>query len=445
MKYTFTGMMESQTAMFVIPLFTFKTKFMKKNRYFLLLLIVTSTAYICGCKKSDSTSNPVAISNLDTSLLNNLQFWLADQKDHVGKNGKPMVDSLMSNAKWDQGEQRIISAVQSMVYIPVSNQTLGLAFFYNTQKRTVDSCFLVDVNSDKSNYSFKKMDVIQARYLQPDSKTNHGFTGQITDFTLDNKFKSEIKYNNGIVASQKTLRSKGAAKVGNITTLLTCIAWYWVTTYGDGTEYWQYMYTQCNDCDEQPFSIGITTAKTYIRKGNCVGGGGTGPVTSDNVCNYTSDEAKEIVKTVFIEASSGTIINTSNGPETMDKETFRIKEPRLIFIDALRINYYVSNVTQYYEAIFGGVRFRNDPTDLTWKWEELKFQGLSSRAASTPPCFEVVLNSAASPIVFSDDLTSADVIVFAEADIRLNCTPSGSWHQNKISKTSTFKILARNN
>ncbi len=418
---------------------------MKKNHFFLLLLIVASTTCMFGCKKTETATDPVAITNLDTSLINSLQLWLADQKDHVGKNGKPMVDTLMSNSKWDQGEQRYISQVQSLVYIPVGNQTLGLAFFYNTQKRQVDSCFMVDVNSEKSNYSYKKMDVIQSRYLQPDSKTNHGFTGQITDFTLDNKFKSELKYNNGLLAYNKTLRSKGATKRGNITTLQTCIAWYWVTTYGDGTELWQYMYTQCNDCEEQPFSIGITTAKTYIRKGNCVGGTGTGPLTTDSECNYTPEEAKEVVKSVFFEASSGTINNISNGPETMDNETLKIKEPRLIFIDALRINYYVSNVTQYYEAIFGGVRFRNSPSDLTWKWEELKFNSLSSRAASTPPCFEVVLNSASSPVVFSDDLTSATVAFFAEADIRLNCTPSGSWHQNKISKSSFFKILARSN
>lgn len=417
---------------------------MKKNLD-LLLLIIALTIFMYGCKKTDSATDPVAISNLDTTLVNNLQLWLSDQKDHVGKNGKPMIDSIMANSKWDQGEQNYISSVQSMVYIPVSNQSLGLAFFYNTQKRMVDSCFLVDISSGKSNYSYKKTDVIQARYLQPDAKTNRGFTGQITDFTLDNKFKSEVKYNNGIVASQKTLRSKSATKRGNITTLQTCIAWYWVTTYGDGTEYWQYMYTQCSDCEEQPFSIGITTAKTYIRKGNCVSGGGPGPVEQDNQCNLTSEEAKNAVKAITLEASTGDINNTSDGSATIEAVTGKIREPRLVFIDALRINYTISNVTQYYEAVFGGIRFRKDSTDQTWKWEELKYESLSSRAASTPPCFEVVLNSASSPVVFSDDLTYATVAFFAEADIRLNCTPSGSWHQNKVSKNSNFKILARTN
>ncbi len=412
---------------------------MKKNLYFLLLLIVTSSAYMYGCKKSDSTSNSVAISNLDSSLLNNLQFWLADQKDHVGQKGKPMIDSLMSNSKWDQGEQRFISAVQSMVYIPVSNQTLGLAFFYNTQNRTVDSCFLVDVNPNKSNVSYKNMDLIQARYLQPDSKTNNGFTGEITDFTLDNKFKSELKYTNGVLAYNKTLRSKGAAKRGNITTLQTCIAWYWVTSYGDGTELWQYMYTQCNDCDEQPFSIGIATAKTYIRKGNCVGGGGTGPVTTESECNITKDEGIEILNTAIIESSNGSSRVFPTGGQSVDLNTGLIREPVMLYVEGLRVGFYLFKYSSNYEAVYTGVRYKNSASDLTWKWEQVGYGGLSERGTNLPPCYNAVLSSISTPTVISDNQETAKAICAATAVLKINCA-QGEWVQ-KVYTNQMLHIL----
>jgi hypothetical protein len=412
---------------------------MKKNHYFLLLLIVASTTCLFGCKKTETATDPVAITNLDTSLINSLQLWLADQKDHVGKNGKPMVDTIMSNSKWDQGEQRYISQVQSLVYIPVGNQTLGLAFFYNTQKRQVDSCFMVDVNSEKSNYSYKKMDVIQSRYLQPDSKTNHGFTGQITDFTLDNKFKSELKYNNGLLAYNKTLRSKGATKRGNITTLQTCIAWYWVTTYGDGTELWQYMYTQCNDCEEQPFSIGITTAKTYIRKGNCVGGGGTGPVTTDSECNITKDEGIEILNTSVFESSNGSTRVFPISSQTVDATSGLIREPVMLYVEGVRVGFYLFKYSSNYEAIYTGVRYKNSASDLTWKWEQVGYGGLSERGSNLPPCYNVILSSVSTPTVISDNQEIAKAICAATAVLKINCT-LGEWVQ-KVYTNQMLHIL----
>jgi len=412
---------------------------MKRNLCFLLLLIIASTTCMFGCKKTETATDPVAITNLDTSLINSLQFWLTDQKDHVGKNGKPMIDSLMSNSKWDQGEQRFISAVQSMVYIPVSNQTLGLAFFYNTQKRTVDSCFLVDVNPNKSNDSYKKMDVIQERYFQPDSKSKNGFTGQITDFTLDNKFKSEFKYNNGIVSSKKVLRSKGATKRGNITTLLTCIAWYWVTTYGDGTEYWQYMYTQCNDCDEQPFSIGITTAKTYIRKGNCVGGGGTGPVTTDSECNITKDEGTEILNSALIESSNGSTRVFPVGGQSIDLNTGLIREPVMLYVEGLRVGFYLFKYSSNYEAVYTGVRYKNSASDLTWKWEQVGYGGLSERGTNLPPCYNAILSSISTPTVISDNQEAAKAICAVTAVLKINCT-QGEWVQ-KVYTNQMLHIL----
>jgi len=428
MEYTFTGTTDEPSKMFANPFYTIKTNFMKKNLYLLLLLIMASTIYMYGCKKTDSATDPVAITNLDTSLVNSLQLWLSEQKDHVGKNGKPMIDSIMSNTKWDQGEQNYISPFQSMIYIPVSNQSLGLTFFYNTQKRTVDSCFLVDVSSDKSNYSYKKMDVIQARYLQPDAITNHGFTGQITDFTLDNKFKSETKYNNGIVASTKTLRSKGAAKRGNITTLQTCIAWYWVTTYGDGTEYWQYMYTQCSDCEEQPFSIGITTAKTYIRKGNCVSGGGPGPVEPDDQCDISKDEAIDILNTSQFETSSNMSRTMPSGEKNFDSNSGKIREPVMLFVDGVRVGFYAFKYNSNYEAVYTGIRYKNDINDQYWKFEQVGYGGLSERGTNLPPCYTTYLSSISSPAVISNDETSAKAISAATAVLKINCT-QGEWVQ----------------
>jgi hypothetical protein len=417
---------------------------MKKNHYFLLLLIVASTTYMFGCKKTETATDPVAITNLDTSLINSLQLWLTDQKDHVGKNGKPMIDSLMSNSKWDQGEQSFISSVQSIVYIPVGNQTLGLAFFYNTQKRVVDSCFLVDVNSEKSNYSYKKMDVIQARYLQPDSKTNHGFTGQITDFTLDNKFKSELKYNNGLLAYNKTLRSKGATKRGNITTLQTCIAWYWVTTYGDGTELWQYMYTQCNDCEEQPYSIGITTAKTYIRKGNCVGGGATGPLTTDSECSYTKEEGLEILSTSSFEIGSGLEKNVINGFITNDPNSDIIRQPRLVKLEILKFVFSYLHATLSYDAIFTGIRFKNSTNvGEIWKWEQVQYDGIGTQDANPSLCLEVNVTAFPTPIVLNDNKDIGDIQIYAIGKAKLKCTDETPvWIEKSYSNFARLRVSA---
>ena len=414
---------------------------MKKHLYFLLLGFLFSTGYMFGCKKTESHSGQSTGINLDSTLVFYLQHYLAEQKDKMSKNGKTTIDSIISNSRWDVAEQLMISNTLSIIYVPVGEQTLGITYFYNRQKQSVDSCYLVDISTTMSNYFFKKMDVIQSRYRPNKTKLNATFTGLFRDFSIDNKFKSEIKYDKGSVVYTKDLRTKGLTQKGNIRTFETCIAWYWVTTYPNGSENWQYMYTQCDNCDEQPYSVAITTAKMYIRKADCLGGGGGVLPTPQNECNYTSEEAKEIVNAVTLIAGSGNIINIPNGPVITDITTGKIREPRLLFLEALKINYIFAS-PQYYDAIYGGIRFRNNALDYVWKWEELSYSGLSTRAGNSPPCFEVALSSASSPIVISEDKTSAAVLIYAEADLRLNCTPNGSWSQKKITKTTPLTIFA---
>lgn len=45
---------------------------------------------------------------------------------------------------------------------------------------------------------------------------------------------------------------------------LQCIDWFWVTTYADGTQDWEFLYTTCDGCDQ-----------TFI---DCGGGGGGGEI-----------------------------------------------------------------------------------------------------------------------------------------------------------------------
>lgn len=415
---------------------------MKKHLYFLLLGFLFSTGYMFGCKKTESHSGQSTGINLDSTLVFYLQHYLAEQKDKMSKNGKTTIDSIISNSRWDVAEQLMISNTLSIIYVPVGEQTLGITYFYNRQKQSVDSCYLVDISTTMSNYFFKKMDVIQSRYRPNKTKLNATFTGLFRDFSIDNKFKSEIKYDKGSVVYTKDLRTKGLTQKGNIRTFETCIAWYWVTTYPNGSENWQYMYTQCDNCDEQPYSVAITTAKMYIRKADCLGGGGGVLPTPQNECNYTSEEAKDLLNTMSVISGTGSIINMPNGAQTTDTITGIIREPRLIFLDALTVNYIVSNATQYYEAMFGGIRYRNNAADQIYKWEELNYVGLSSRYGTTPPCVEVELSSACSPIVISESKTSASVVMYAAVDIKLNCLPSGSWSQSKKHKINYFNISA---
>lgn len=80
--------------------------------------------------------------------------------------------------------------------------------------------------------------------------------------------------------SARQQRSSGSENVGG--RQQGCIDWYWVTTYSDGSQTWQYIYTTCNDGPE------TNTCKTLSVDGrefkvNCTSNGGGGADMLDPV------------------------------------------------------------------------------------------------------------------------------------------------------------------
>ncbi|MFA6087021.1 T6SS effector amidase Tae4 family protein [Mucilaginibacter sp.] len=128
-------------------------------------------------------------------------------------------------------------------------------------------------------------------------KLNFGFTGNLTKFTLNGVLDESNNYENGILKQYRKLYKTNARPSKVIQTTdkkvasITCIDWYWITDYTDGTQTVEYLGRTC-DCGDghQTTAIrdtkGVMTVKLFCNSdGGSSDDGPCPPQTSQSIRN----------------------------------------------------------------------------------------------------------------------------------------------------------------
>ncbi|MES2004221.1 MAG: hypothetical protein V4450_06855 [Bacteroidota bacterium] len=258
---------------------------MKKNYlhyylpFILILLIVSS-----GCRKADTTIDN--ISKIDNSIVISAKQFLLSQKNNSNYTEQQSVDTLLIKSNWDNGIMYNINTAKALLYFPsFINENISLVFAYDKLSNKIDSGNLILLN--KSITESEASSQIIFSILR---NTMSNYSGSVSTYTLNNKFKQEDGFKTGKKIYQKKLISLKAnstqAKIKMNGVVKTngdsdCIAWFWVMTYEDGSQTWSYLYTQCGLC-EPNFAVELTSGIKMI-KTNCGGGGGGGNAIIDDL------------------------------------------------------------------------------------------------------------------------------------------------------------------
>lgn len=152
----------------------------------------------------------------------------------------------------------IIADVRSLTALEGSNK-IKIIFFLNENK--IVSSRIVTFNNKTP---FDDYDKVILSILDS-NKNKNLYSGKISFYSLPQNILLSNEFENGKltineILSIKNNKSKTAKANG-------CIDWYWVTTYQDGSQTSEYLYTTCDSCEEMANKL-LTT--------NSCGGGGSG-------------------------------------------------------------------------------------------------------------------------------------------------------------------------
>lgn len=219
-----------------------------------------------GCHEDETSSEnnqPITTSYNETILS-----YLASLKSEASKENGTKIEMLKEAINLNtihiydlkSTEKLLIADVSTLKGFESFNATKAIFFVLNnkiTHSKIVTAKY--DDTFNKTNQ------VIIAIFNQEKNKVN--CTGTVSFYNILQKLQRTNDFENGILKknssalpkNKKTNKSNG------------CTDWYWVTTYSNGSQKWEYLYTTCiDDC----------VAQKSTSKSACGGGGGGGDGTS---------------------------------------------------------------------------------------------------------------------------------------------------------------------
>lgn len=197
--------------------------------------------------------------NLISQEQRDIQNWLTSQKEKntsVRKNQiEELTKKLLFAELWVEKNAEL-----KFIIVPTSK----LYKFSNNKENEVSNYFVCAINkSNKILYSV----VIQNRPLNKQNSTNIKYgnisnvlNGEVVKedcnvrlITIYDYYLYEKNYRNNTLISTLNLEKKPTAnsipdKNNEVSSLTGCLNWYWVTTYPDGTQTWEFLYTTCGNC-----------------------------------------------------------------------------------------------------------------------------------------------------------------------------------------------------
>lgn len=213
-----------------------------------------------SCRKIDDSKNSENLSQAQIKIQN----WLTTQKTNNTVKNNIWIDALNKNLLYDQMWTEKNDNVQFII-VPINNTFK----FKNNKGQRVSNYFVSAVNA-KSNIIYSLIVQNKPTDQQNSTDLTEGAIANIfnnkpinTDcnvrfITIFDNFLYAKNYKNNEYVSTSNLSKRINNNSNNINNNSTnntnsengCIDWYWVTTYSDGSQTWEYAYTSCpgNSC-----------------------------------------------------------------------------------------------------------------------------------------------------------------------------------------------------
>jgi len=229
---------------------------------------------LLGCKKE----NPTDVSNQKLlDQVRSAKIWIATNKDKLANSAdKNRVDSLMSIAEWNSPAVIEIQTSSELLCIPLKPDSFTSFLVFGIKDNQIVGTNVFVINKLQSSLAFSGISILNSYF----SNDRVPFDGELARFSFSGKFTKAIGFEKGKVKYIKEITSNYLTKDKQpIRSNSNCTAFYLVTTFADGIQISQYLYTICtngaggagNPC-EQTSVIDFKTVENVIRS-NCNGSG----------------------------------------------------------------------------------------------------------------------------------------------------------------------------
>lgn len=347
------------------------------------IMLLSSIVYL-GCKKA--AEETPAFYTPEVPLISVMKSWMTDQKQYVSMNVQLRIDSLLSTADWQRAIQTNVSNGKSILYVPIHSSKLGIEFFYDNEKKGIDSGNLVKVETKKA--VLPNAEIVAAKtYYETvilHKASSNPFSGIIHTYTITANFLHDYTFeggkiiSHGIVApmlSNQTIKKANGLHANSV----TCEEWgyYIIWEYSPPTllnTFW--VCTGMPDCPPaSTLAISIGGGTQYVgvncapppgSGGGSVGGGG--PTNDQTACDAANAAAQQFEsETALVESSelvSSNVISTSTPFRKYKNMEWKC------LTGSVRPSMYVlsseEGIVKYVPA------FPNDPNSIwRWEWESL--------------------------------------------------------------------------
>jgi hypothetical protein len=197
--------------------------------------------------------------------FNNYKASLNNNKEFTKK-----ISALMQAVDYSSIKQYDLKTTEKLLVVDLKE--------FNFNPNATNNKLILFVNDNKiararlvnfeSQDTFNQYDALIVSILNMD-KTKLNYTGRVNQFSV-----TQIKEFSNVFADGKLIEN-GAAKNKVLNTTITrgdCIDWYWVTTYSNGSQSEEYLYTTCGTCD-------------FFDRSACAGGGSGGSGGGGDIIN----------------------------------------------------------------------------------------------------------------------------------------------------------------
>jgi hypothetical protein len=397
-------------------------------------LLLLSLIMQYGCKKA-AEETPIFYTP-EVSSINIMKTWMTHQKQFVSMNVQLRIDSLLSNADWQKVIQTKVSDGKSIFYVPLHSSELGIEFFYDNTKKSIDSGNLIKVES-KGTVSTNAEIVASKTYYETvilRKASSNPFSGIIHTYSIGAVFLYEYTFDSGKIISHGIvahhLNNQAIKKANGLhVNAQFCEEWgfYIIWEYAPPTLV--YTFWVCSGMPDCPpvsaLSISIGAGKQYVGV-NCAappsdGGSPGGGVPQNETCNMSSSDAQDLINSFQTES----LFNTSGfdyGDEVTDSSTGYTEKkwkPLGGYWSFFRGKIYPNFVITW-GAYYDGIVFKNNATDK-WKYKSIRYLYSQKVDGILPPCFslDVVVHDLGSTILA--DLRTAKSEIHWSASLAITC------------------------
>lgn len=245
-------------------------------------IIALTILFLSSCRKEGIQEANKISTAANKEIIDKVNAWLNDQKTKVSGDKPLKIESLQQNLSFKNLRAEELYEGEKLLIVPV-NQNFQTE--NNKEKNPVNYLLLILDNTDK----IRKGNIVQ--YIPVNRNLNNklpvnffnkfynlkilDLNGTLTFLSVSDDLLYEMKYENGTLKSYSEITNKvKGSGPGRQSTRITvdCYDVYFVTYYQDGSSTWEYLYSFCNEGEQQCKIAFKANGRTY--RIGCDGGGG---------------------------------------------------------------------------------------------------------------------------------------------------------------------------